>query len=306
MNIKSHTPVLLNEAIDSLNIKKDGIYIDCTFGRGGHTFKIANMLSSFGKIIAFDRDNEAIDFFYKNNKYDNCSIIKSNFSEIVIKLKEMGIEKVDGIIYDLGVSSPQIDNKERGFSYLFNSILDMRMDQSQEKDANFILKNYTYNELFQMFRNYANDKNPIRICRKIIEFRENNLNNDFFTNDLVKIIRESIDKKVLYSKKYPEKKYFQAIRIEVNNEINELIMSLNSATSIIKKNGRIVVITFNSLEDKIVKDIFANKSKNLFPKEVPIKNNLKNFNIINKKNIRDDFNLNSRSKSARIRCIERC
>ena len=157
-----------------------------------------------------------------------------------------------------------------------------------------------------MFRNYANDKNPIRLCNRIIQFRENNLNNDFFTNDLVKIIRESIDRKILYSKKYPEKKYFQAIRMEVNNEVNEIIMSLNSATSILNKNGRIVVITFNSLEDKIVKDIFAEKSKNLFPKEVPIKDNLKNFNVINKKKIRDDVDSNSRSKSARIRCIERC
>ncbi|MGL5246021.1 MAG: 16S rRNA (cytosine(1402)-N(4))-methyltransferase RsmH [Mycoplasmoidaceae bacterium] len=306
MNRKLHIPVLLDESIDSLNIKKDGIYIDCTFGRGGHTFKIANMLSKIGKIIAFDRDNEAIDFFKKNNKYENCFIIKSNFSEIVNQLKEIGIEKVDGIIYDLGISSPQVDNNERGFSYLGNNILDMRMDQSQEKNANFILKNYSYDELFHMFRNYANDRNPIRICRRIIEFRENNLNNDFFANDLVKIIRESINKKILYSKKYPEKKYFQAIRIEVNNEVNEIIMSLNSAASILNKGGRIVVITFNSLEDKIVKDIFAEKSKNLFPKEVPIKDNLKNFNIINKKNIRDDFDLNTRSKSARIRCIERC
>ncbi|MGL5640163.1 MAG: 16S rRNA (cytosine(1402)-N(4))-methyltransferase RsmH [Mycoplasmoidaceae bacterium] len=306
MNSKLHTPVLLDESIDSLNIKKDGIYIDCTFGRGGHTFKIAKMLSPIGKIISFDRDKEAIDFFNKNNEYENCSIIKANFSEIVIKLKEIGIEKVDGIIYDLGISSPQVDNRERGFSYLGDNILDMRMDQSQEKDANFILKNYSYDELFNMFRNYANDRNPIRICKRIIEFRENNPNNDFFTNDLVKIIRESIDRKVLYSKKYPEKKYFQAIRIEVNNEVNEIIMSLNSATSILNKNGRIVVITFNSLEDKIVKDIFTEKSKDLFPKEVPIKENLKNFKIINKKNIRDDFDSNRRSKSARIRCIERC
>lgn len=306
MSNNLHIPVLLDESIDSLNLKDDGIYIDCTFGRGGHTFKIASMISSKGKIIAFDRDKEAIDFFNKNNKFENCSIIKSNFSEIVKKLNEIGIEKVDGIIYDLGISSPQIDNNERGFSYLSNNIVDMRMDRQQEKTANFILKNYKYDELFQMFRNYANDKNPIRLCNRIIQFRENNLNNDFFTNDLVKIIRESIDRKILYSKKYPEKKYFQAIRMEVNNEVNEIIMSLNSATSILNKNGRIVVITFNSLEDKIVKDIFAEKSKNLFPKEVPIKDNLKNFNVINKKKIRDDVDSNSRSKSARIRCIERC
>ncbi len=306
MSNNLHIPVLLDESIDSLNLKDDGIYIDCTFGRGGHTFKIASMISSKGKIIAFDRDKEAIDFFNKNNKFKNCSIIKSNFSEIVKKLNEIGIEKVDGIIYDLGISSPQIDNNERGFSYLSNNIVDMRMDRQQEKTANFILKNYKYDELFQMFRNYANDKNPIRLCNRIIQFRENNLNNDFFTNDLVKIIRESIDRKILYSKKYPEKKYFQAIRMEVNNEVNEIIMSLNSATSILNKNGRIVVITFNSLEDKIVKDIFAEKSKNLFPKEVPIKDNLKNFNVINKKKIRDDVDSNSRSKSARIRCIERC
>ncbi len=303
---KLHTPVLLEQSIDALNIKSNGIYLDCTFGRGGHTIEILKKLSNKGKLICFDRDQEAINFFKNNIKKSNCLIFHSKFSEIKKILLENGINEVDGILYDLGLSSPQIDNKKRGFSYLENYRLDMRMDQRQEMDANFILKNYTYEQLFKIFKNNANDNNPKRICQKIIEFREDNLDKDFFSEDLSRLIREGIDKKKLYLKKFPETKYFQAIRIEVNDEINEIITSLESAFKILKNKGRIVVITFNSLEDKIVKNIFFEKTKILIPKEIPITNNLQNFKIINKKYSYDDQKENNRSKSSKIRCVERC
>ncbi|MGL4647138.1 MAG: 16S rRNA (cytosine(1402)-N(4))-methyltransferase RsmH [Mycoplasmoidaceae bacterium] len=301
-----HVPVLLDEAMTLLNIKPDGTYVDCTFGRGGHAFKIIEKLSPKGKLICFDCDQEAISYFNKNNNNFNCEIIYAKFSLLEKELKQRGIKEVDGILFDLGVSSPQLDNLDRGFSYMNNNYLDMRMDQSQIIDANYILKNYSYEQLNEVFKKYAEDWNPQRISKNIIRFREEDPSKLFFSNDLVNIIRDSIDRKKLYKKKFPENKYFQAIRIEVNNELWEIRKAIESSFNLLAKNGRLVVISFHSLEDKIVKEIFFEKSKKLYPKEIPIIEDLQEFKIINIKMNQIDKIVNSRAKSSKIRCIERC
>ncbi len=299
-----HYSVLKNESIQLLNIKPNGIYVDCTFGRGGHTIEILNKLNSDGKIIAIDRDQEAIDFFNNTIKDSRVLIVKDNFSNIKNILEKLNINKVDGILYDFGFSSPQIDNPKRGFSYQHDNLLDMRMDQEQKVSGSYILTNYKKEELIKIFKEYGEIYNSERVVNAILKYRENH---DFFTTlDFVDIIKNNINKKELYEKKHPARKYFQAIRIEVNDELNSISKSLKEAINFLNVNGRIVTISFHSLEDKIVKYFFKELTTSKLPKHIPI-NDVMTYNIIktNYKPSDEEIKENNRSRSARIRCIEK-
>ena len=299
-----HYSVLKNESIQLLNVKPNGTYVDCTFGRGGHTIEILKKLNSSGKIVAIDRDQEAIDFFNETIKDSRVIIVKDNFSNIKNILKELNIDKVDGILYDFGFSSPQIDNPKRGFSYQFDNLLDMRMDQDQKINGSCILMNYKSDDLIRIFKEYGEIYNSKRVVDAILKFR---IDHDFFTTyDFVNIIKNNIDKKELYKKKHPARRYFQAIRIEVNDELNSISKSLKDAINFLNVSGRIVTISFHSLEDKIVKYFFKELTTSKLPKHIPI-NDVITYNIIktNYKPSQKEVDENNRSRSARIRCIEK-
>ena len=299
-----HYSVLKNESIQLLNVKPNGTYVDCTFGRGGHTIEILKKLNSSGKIVAIDRDQEAIDFFNETIKDSRVIIVKDNFSNIKNILKELNIDKVDGILYDFGFSSPQIDNPKRGFSYQFDNLLDMRMDQDQKINGSCILMNYKSDDLIRIFKEYGEIYNSKRVVDAILKFR---IDHDFFTTyDFVNIIKNNIDKKELYKKKHPARRYFQAIRIEVNDELNSIFKSLKDAINFLNVSGRIVTISFHSLEDKIVKYFFKELTTSKLPKHIPI-NDVITYNIIktNYKPSQKEVDENNRSRSARIRCIEK-
>ena len=258
--MEEHVSVLLNEAIDALNIKKDGIYVDLTLGRGGHSSKILEKLTT-GKLYCFDQDKEAIEQSRPRLEKisSNFEIIKSNFRNFKEELEKRGINKVDGILMDLGVSSPQFDNEERGFSYKGSARLDMRMDQEQSLDAYEVINNYSLNELCRIFREYGEDKYYYQIARKIVQ---NRIDSPIETTDeLVDIIKSCKPQKELMKKGHPAKQIFQAIRIEVNDELGALKEALQKAIDMIDKNGRIVVISFHSLEDRIVKNMFNSVAK---------------------------------------------
>lgn len=299
-----HIPVFFDEAINYLEIKKDGIYVDCTFGRGGHSSKILNELSPNGKLIAIDRDKEAYEFFKRNFNDKRVIFANDKFSNIDKILSKNNISSVDGILYDLGVSSPQLDDISRGFSYSGDSLLDMRMDQRQEKNASDILKQYPREKLISIFKNYGEIYNCQKVVDEILKVRDNYEN--FSTQQFVEIIKKNIPKKELYKEKHPARKYFQALRIEVNSELYEIEESLKKSISFLSKNGRIVVISFHSLEDKIIKEIFKEKTMSSIPKEVLINDN-QEYKIIKTiyKPTNNELERNNRSRSARIRCLMR-
>lgn len=309
--MEEHVSVLLNEAIDALNIKKDGIYVDLTLGRGGHSSKILEKLTT-GKLYCFDQDKEAIEQSRPRLEKisSNFEIIKSNFRNFKEELEKRGISKVDGILMDLGVSSPQFDNEERGFSYKGSARLDMRMDQEQSLDAYEVINNYSLNELCRIFREYGEDKYYYQIARKIVQ---NRIDSPIETTDeLVDIIKSCKPQKELMKKGHPAKQIFQAIRIEVNDELGALKEALQKAIDIIDKNGRIVVISFHSLEDRIVKNMFNSVAKvqgdrlNLYtlPEEIE----KPKYELVNNKIIvpsEKEMEVNSRSKSAKMRILTR-
>lgn len=246
-----HTTVLLKESIKNMDINPDGFYVDATLGLGGHSKEILKKLEK-GKLFSFDQDKNAID--YSKNKLGNEKIfyINDNFKNLELNLKKNGINKIDGIIYDLGTSYYQLTDEERGFTYHGENVkLDMRMDQNAQKNAINILNEYSESELEKIFREYGEEKKSKILAKKIVDYRKNEL---IDTNSkLNKIIKEV---KGYDKNKHPAKNVYQAIRIEVNNEFGVLIESLKQAINLLKVNGRIVVITFHSLEDKIVKDFF--------------------------------------------------
>ena len=309
--MEEHVSVLLNEAIDALNIKKDGIYVDLTLGRGGHSSKILEKLTT-GKLYCFDQDKEAIEQSRPRLEKisSNFEIIKSNFRNFKEELEKRGINKVDGILMDLGVSSPQFDNEERGFSYKGSARLDMRMDQEQSLDAYEVINNYSLNELCRIFREYGEDKYYYQIARKIVQ---NRIDSPIETTDeLVDIIKSCKPQKELMKKGHPAKQIFQAIRIEVNDELGALKEALQKAIDIIDKNGRIVVISFHSLEDRIVKNIFNSVVKvqgdrlNLYT--LPDEIEKPKYELVNNKIIvpsEKEMEVNSRSKSAKMRILTR-
>lgn len=254
-----HKSVLLEEAINGLNIKDGLIYVDCTLGYAGHSGKILEK-NKKGWLYAFDQDEEAI--LFSNKKLSsigsNFEIIHSNFVNLKSELNKRGINKVDGILFDLGVSSPQLDNKERGFSYHKYALLDMRMDKDNPLSAYEVVNNYKESDLITIFYRYGEEKYSKSIARKIVEYRKNKKIET--TLELVEIIKSGVPEK--YKREtHPAKRCFQAIRIEVNKELEVFESALKDAIDLLNKNGRICVITFHSLEDKICKEIFKKNSE---------------------------------------------
>ena len=304
-----HFSVLLSESIEGLNIKEDGIYIDATLGYGGHSSEILKKIPK-GHLYSFDQDKEAIEF--SNNRLskigNNFTIIHSNFVNMVEELEKLNINKVDGILFDLGLSSPQIDEKERGFSFMSDSPLDMRMNREDKTTAKDIINNYSYEELLNIFYSYGEEKMSKQIAKKIISEREIKEINT--TKELVDIIKNAVGAKY-FNNSHPERNIFQAIRIEVNNELNTLRTILPKAINILNTGGRISVITFHSLEDRIVKQAFKKASDvNELVKGLPeIPSEYKPLiKLINKKPIipsSKELEENTRSKSAKLRIIER-
>lgn len=304
-----HYSVMLQESIDGLNIKEDGIYVDATLGYGGHSSEILKKITT-GHLYSFDQDQEAIQDSKKRllEISDNFTIIYSNFVNMKEKLKEQGITKVDGILFDLGLSSPQIDNKDRGFTFMTDAPLDMRMDTSSTLTAATIVNTYSIEELSNIFFIYGEEKMSKVIAKKIVSER---LKKEIkTTKELVKIIESAVGAKY-FNKNHPERQIFQAIRIEVNGELDVLKKVLPDAIDLLNKNGRISVITFHSLEDRIVKQIFKKESEvddivkglPVIPKEYQPK-----LRLINKKPMlptEEELNENSRSRSAKLRIVER-
>ena len=304
-----HYSVMLNEAIDGLDIKSNGIYVDCTLGYGGHSSEILKRLTT-GHLYCFDQDEEAIKYSKErlekiNNKF---TIIYSNFADLKKKLKEQKITKVDGILFDLGLSSPQIDDASRGFSFMQDAPLDMRMDLNNKLDAKKVVNTYSIEELTNIFYLYGEEKMSKIIAKKIVATR---LDKEIeTTSELVKVIASAVGAKY-FNKNHPERQIFQAIRIEVNSELTVLSKVLPDAIDLLNKGGRMCVITFHSLEDRIVKQIFKKESeidelvKGL--PEIP-KEYMPKLKLVNKKPILPselELKDNSRSKSAKLRIVER-
>lgn len=305
-----HYSVMCNEIINSLNIKEDGIYVDATLGYGGMSGKILERLNNKGLLIGIDQDVEAREYSKELLKKigSNFKVVEGNFKDIKKIIKELGIDKVDGIIYDLGFSSPQVDDEKRGFSFMKDSLLDMRMDLSNKLNAKKVVNEYKESELIKCFFEYGEEKLSRIIAKEIVRYREDKEIES--TLELVEIIKNSVGANYFY-KNHPERKIFQAIRIEVNNEIEVLKVSLPDAIDLLNKEGRLSVITFHSLEDKIVKDIFKKYSEvnDIFKGLPNIPSEYKpKIKIINKKVIvpsDKEIEENSRSKSAKLRIIER-
>ena len=302
-----HKTVLLNEAIDNLNVKEDGIYVDATLGFGGHSGLILKRVKR-GFLFAFDQDEMAIEYSDKKLSEigNNYEIIKSNFVNLKEELNKRGINKIDGIVFDLGVSSPQLDIPERGFSYHNDASLDMRMDRDKEFSAYDVVNTYSYNDLVRILREYGEEKYASSIANNIIKTRENKKIET--TLELVEVIKKSMPYKAMKDS-HLARKTFQAIRIEVNNELGVLRDALEEAIEMLNVGGRISVITFHSLEDKIVKEIFNKYSKvdsslsklPFIPKEY-----LPKFKLIaNITPSKEELEENNRARSSRLRVIER-
>lgn len=304
-----HKPVLLEECIEALNIKPDGIYVDGTLGGGGHSKRILESLSSKGMLIGIDRDVDALKAAKENlSLYSNVKYVHSNHDEIKEILENLKIEKVDGILLDLGVSSYQLDEKSRGFSYLGNSILDMRMDNTQELDAKTVVNTYSEEELSRIIYEYGEERFSRRIAKNICEYRKNKTIET--TKQLVDIIEDSIPKSK-QNNGHPAKKTFQAIRIEVNNEIEPLYNTVKDSIECLNENGRLCIITFHSLEDRAVKNAYIDaKGKCTCPSDLPycVCGAKSLGKIINRKPIiatKIEQEENPRSKSAKLRIFEK-
>jgi len=301
-----HISVLLNESIEGLNINPDGIYVDATAGGAGHSREIAKHLDG-GRLIAIDRDPTAVEVAKGRLQEFNATVVKSNYSEIDEVLKNLDIDKVDGVLLDLGVSSYQLDTGERGFSYHVDAPLDMRMSQ-EGTSAYDIINNYSYEQLSQIIFEFGEEKFSRSIASRIVKQRENAPIKT--TLELAEIIKESVPAKVRREKN-PCKKTFQAIRIAVNNEFEHLSTGLDKAFSVLKPGGRLAVITFHSLEDRIVKQRFAGWCKGcICPPDFPqcICGKKPQGQLINKKPIeatQEELENNNRSRSAKLRVIER-
>ena len=304
-----HISVLLKESIDSLNIKEDGIYVDCTLGYAGHSSEILKRIKK-GHLYAFDQDKIAIAAANEklNKISSNYTIIKSNFVNLKEKLNELGVEKVDGILFDLGVSSPQLDEDERGFSYHKDARLDMRMDLDSNFSAWDVVNTYDEKELARILFTYGEEKYGNNIAKNIVKERQNKKIDTTF--ELVEIIKKSVPEKYM-REKHPARRTFQAIRIEVNHELEILEKSMLDALDMLKVGGILSVITFHSLEDKIVKTVFKEKTeidkmvKGL--PNIPV-SYLPDFELVNNKAItpsEQELIDNNRSRSSKLRVIKR-
>lgn len=308
-----HITVLLNEAVDGLNIKPDGTYVDCTLGGGGHSGLILSKLSENGKLYSFDQDITAINFnkdkFKEENELGKINFIKSNFRNISEELNKRNILGVDGILYDLGVSSPQFDNADRGFSYNYDAPLDMRMDQSQSLTARDVVNDWSYEQLVRIFFRYGEEKFAKSIARRIEKVRQQTPIET--TGQLVDLIKEAIPAKARRKGGHPAKKTFQAIRIAVNDELGALEESLEQALDLLNPGGRISVITFQSLEDRLVKVMFKQKtSLPELPPGLPVipDSQKVEYKLITRKPIvpsENEITHNNRAHSAKLRIIEK-
>ncbi|MBE5103900.1 16S rRNA (cytosine(1402)-N(4))-methyltransferase RsmH [Bacillus thuringiensis] len=306
-----HVTVLLKETVDGLDIKPDGTYVDCTLGGGGHSSYLLSQLTDGGKLIAFDQDEIAIqNAKEKFSSYGEQFVtVKSNFRYLSEKLQELGITEVDGILFDLGVSSPQLDTPERGFSYHHDAPLDMRMDQDAPLTAYDVVNSWSYEQLVRIFFQYGEEKFSKQIARKIEAYRENKAIET--TGELVELIKEGIPAPARRTGGHPAKRVFQAIRIAVNDELKVFEEALESAIEMVKPGGRVSVITFHSLEDRICKTTFKrNSTTPQLPPGLPIipdefKPKLK---LVTRKPILpSDMELeeNNRARSAKLRIAEK-
>lgn len=306
-----HKSVLLEETINGLNIRPDGTYVDGTLGGGGHAYEIARRLSDKGSIIGIDQDAAAIEAAGIRLKDfgEKVTIVRSNYCEMKSRLHELGIDKVDGIILDLGVSSYQLDTAERGFSYREDAPLDMRMDTRQTMTARDIVNDYSEMELYRVIRDYGEDKFAKNIAKHIVAARGRAVIET--TGQLTQIIRESIPMKYQKMSGHPAKRTFQAIRIELNRELDVLRDSLDDMIDLLKPGGRLCIITFHSLEDRIVKSAFRkNENPCTCPPDFPVCvcGKVSKGKVITKKPIlpsKEEQEYNSRSKSAKLRIFER-
>ena len=309
-----HFSVLLHETIDNLKPQAGGVYVDATFGGGGHARYLLSQLSA-GTVIGFDQDEYAIDTAKENFKdylqadsQPRLQLVHNNFSHLPEELAKLGYDGIDGIYYDLGVSSPQLDQAQRGFSYRFDARLDMRMDQSQDFDAYQLVNTYSQKQLADVLYRYGDEKFSRQIARRIVEKRQQKPIETTF--ELVDIIKEAIPAYARRTGGHPAKKSFQAIRVEVNHELDVLQATLEEAIAALKPGGRIAVITFQSLEDKIVKKTFKKYSEVEIPRGMPeapadLKPSLK---LVNRKPIvasAEELEENNRSHSAKLRVAEK-
>ncbi|MCR5368005.1 MULTISPECIES: 16S rRNA (cytosine(1402)-N(4))-methyltransferase RsmH [Eubacterium] len=307
----SHIPVLLNEVIENLNIKEDGTYFDGTLGGGGHSGEILKRLGPNGRLIATDQDREAIESTKERLKdySDKLTIVKSNFVNVDTILKDLGIEQLDGILLDLGVSSYQLDNKDRGFSYREDAPLDMRMDKDTGLTAADIVNDYEERDLARVIRDYGEDPFAQKIARAIVNAREEGrITTTFQLND---IIKSALPAKVLRKTGHPAKQTYQAIRIELNHELEVLEQALTKMIDLLAPGGRICIITFHSLEDRIVKNIFKTAMNPcICPPEFPVCvcGRKSKGTVITRKPIvpsEEELEINSRSKSSKLRVFEK-
>lgn len=305
-----HISVLLKESIDMLNVTPGKVYIDATLGRGGHSSEILKRLKGDGLLLSFDRDDSAIKNSFPTLKAinSNFKLIHANFSELKSELLKQNINHVDGIIFDLGVSSPQLDDGNRGFSYNYDARLDMRMDKNQKLDAYYVVNNYSKERLIEIFYKYGEEPFSKKIAENIIKKRK--ISPIETTFQLVEIIKQSLPEFRKKQKGHPAKQVFQAIRIEVNNELEELKSALVQALDLLNKNATLSVITFHSLEDRIVKQIFNEKTKQISTPKNLVDLNQKDieFVLVNKKPIlasQEEIENNNRAHSAKLRGIRR-
>ena len=305
-----HKSVLLNETIDGLRVKPDGIYVDGTLGGAGHATEVCKKLSAKGRFIGIDQDQDAI--VAASERLAACEqamIIRSNYCYMVEELRARGITKVDGILLDLGVSSYQLDNEERGFTYCTDAPLDMRMDQRQSQTAGDIVNGYEEKELYRIIRDYGEDKFAKNIAKHIVAARQNGPIET--TGQLTEIIRRAIPMKMQATGGHPAKRTFQAIRIELNRELDVLRDSLDGMIDLLDDGGRLCIITFHSLEDRIVKTIFRkNENPCTCPPEFPVCvcGKKSKGRVITRKPIlpgEEEMEENPRSKSAKLRIFER-
>ncbi|MCC5889087.1 MAG: 16S rRNA (cytosine(1402)-N(4))-methyltransferase RsmH [Alkalibacterium sp.] len=308
-----HDTVLLNETVDGLNIKPDGIYVDCTLGGAGHTSLILSQLNDKGHLYSFDQDMTAIDnaekLLHEDVEKGKLTFIHSNFRHIKNELLSHNVTTVDGILYDLGVSSPQLDVTERGFSYHNDARLDMRMDQSQDLTAHDIVNTWEYSDLVRIFFRYGEEKFSKQIAR-VIEAARKNKSIDT-TQELVDLIKEAIPAPARRKGGHPAKRVFQALRIAVNDELGSLEDSLEAAVDLLELKGRISIITFHSLEDRIVKQLFKSYSSlPELPRGLPIIPDHQQpvLKLVNRKPItpsEEELEANNRARSAKLRIAEK-
>ncbi len=306
-----HKPIMLEETIASLDIKPDGIYVDGTLGGAGHSSEIVRRLTQGGRLIGIDQDGDAIEAASRKLEpyKDQVTIVRSNYAQMKQRLEELSIYGVDGILLDLGVSSYQLDNSDRGFTYREDVPLDMRMDQRQTRTARDIVNQYSEMELYRIIRDYGEEKFAKNIAKHIVKFREDQEIET--TGQLTEIIKAAIPKKVRMTGGHPAKKTFQAIRIELNQELDVLKDSLETMIDLLNDGGRLCVITFHSLEDRIVKNIFRTcQSPCICPPEFPVCvcGRVSKGQVVTRKPIvpgEEEQLENPRSKSAKLRVFER-